>query len=288
MSAVLADPPHPAPSLVLVRPGDFDDPDSFVKARTEQWLAVMQLINPGNQVLPVLESTWITEWVGHHSKRIGDSIRATRGVSSEDMPKFIALGGLQKCVDDNREMHALLLKRVSQINALQTVLRNITLHRQRFAEQQTPDQMLDAIALRAFEALAIDGLPPEPGQSTLVLASSTEARVHVESPSVVSPIEDVEPVPPQPAQEQPLSETVTLEVETAGDKRYSVRVENPKQVFPATRFAAMAGIRNLQDSDGVAYPSDGSTYDPNTPLSPAKPLPSGLSHVFWHEYAAAG
>lgn len=272
-------------------PADFYDPASFVRARLEAWRAVSSDINPGNEILPVLESAWITEWMRCHAEHIGLAIRCTAGVASDELARYVEMGGLTKLVADFRSVRGTAEAQRLHIAALQGALRSIAEHRHAHAGVQTSDQMLEGIALKAFEALAYGRLPERaPAEPPAPVDAGTASEVQVPDPEVREVAAELierartdaeiegEPAsaPPSPRDDEP----------EEGKRRYHVKIADGFAVMTAQRFMAMAGVRRLTESDGAAHPSDGTHYDPLVAISPERPVPSGITHVVWKELAA--
>lgn len=257
----------PSPNVAAaISPADFSDPVGFSQARKEEWDKVAGRLNPGNELLPALESIWITEWLTFHAERVGLAVKATLGLGEDELRTYIGKGGLKQCVADFRELNARAQAQRAEIAALKDAIRRIAEHRHEFAGRQTPEQMLEGIALKAFEALAYGRLP-----ESVPSRGHEDAREDVALPEAERGA--VAEAPPSPTDAAPGG---------------LAPVEAPSQVLTAHRFAAMVGIRNLTKADGLAYASDGTSYDPDTPIDPESPLPAGVTHVVWKEYAAGG
>ncbi len=267
-------------------PADFYDPASFVRARLEAWRAVSGDINPGNEILPVLESAWITEWMRCHAEHIGLAIRCTAGVPSEELARYVEMGGLAKLVADFRSVRGTAEAQRLHIAALQSALRSIAEHRHAHAGQQTSEQMLEGIALKAFEALAYGRLPERPAAAAPDPASGMQVPdvevLEVAAELIERARTDAE-IEGEPANAPASPRDDEAE---EGKRRYHVRIAEGFAVMTAQRFMAMAGVRQLTETDGAAHPSDGTHYDPLVVISPERPVPAGITHVVWKELAA--
>jgi hypothetical protein len=280
--------PPPVPSY---HPADFFDPATFVQARLQAWQAVSGDINPGNEILPVLESAWITEWMRCHADRIGLAIRATVGIPSEELARYTDMGGMKKLVADFRSVRGTADAQREHIEALQAALRSIAEHRHVHAGTQTAEQMLEGIALKAFEAMAYGRLP-EPVRGTASSGDAQDAQadaVASEADALAAAAQLIEQAQADAIEGDPapaLHEPPPANDEDGAKRRFHAKVEGGMAVMTAQRFVAMAGIRKLSDRDGAAHPSDGTYYDPLTTISPERPVPHGITHIVWKEFAA--
>lgn len=282
------------PQVPSYDPADFLDPASFIQARHEAWRAVCSDINPGNEIVPVLESAWTVEWMRCHERRITLALTCTAGVASEELGRYVDLGGLRTFVADYRAVRGTTVAQQEHIGALQAALRSIAEHRHVHASSQTPEQMLEGIALKAFEALAYGRLPvpapSAPAASALEQQCAPEAGGRpdgVDLDAAAQLIEQAQVNAEVEGEPRSMSEPKDEGLNGVENKRrFHTKVDEGLKVMTAQRFMAMAGVRNLSDQDGAAHPSDGIHYDPLTTLSPARPVPAGITHIVWKEFAA--
>lgn len=268
----------PQPSI---RADDFQSMDSFIAARTALWNKVHRDLNPTNDVLPSLEAIWLREWMQAHAEIIGAKIRATAGLTLEELTRYASLGGLKQCVIELHSRTSDISTLKEQKTALEDTLRSIAQLRYTHAGRQTPEQIFDKIALIAHEALAY-------GRTAQV-----DAPAQPESDATTTPVVAPTEFPDGHADAVPTNTTTDAgggeEPQAPKEpphEQHAIPIAGTMQVFTAQKFMVMAGVRNLSSDDGEAYASNGKTYDATRKLDPQEPLPGGLSHVAWKEYAA--
>ena len=272
-------------SQPTIRAADFQGVDGFIEARTALWNKSRGDLNPSNDVLPALEAMWIREWMQEHADVIGARIRATAGLSFDELTRYTSLGGLKQCVIELHARTTDIATLKQQKRALVDALRSIAEHRHTHAGSQTPEQMLDKVALIAHEAIAY-GRPAAreqaPASEPALPVSPAPA---IAEPTQPAPGDDVqhEPAPSQPAPDQARVESSPAPV-LQETEQHALPLASGMEVFTAQKFMVMAGIRRLSSADGEAYASNGNTYDATRKLDPQEPLPGGLSHVAWKEY----
>lgn len=264
-----AAPQEDAPDSAAPRPLDHASVHDFLIARRAQAAELMPQVCAGGGLAEVLENAWISEWFNAHYGRIIRALQATEGLDFEALDFYIQRGGLQQCVADNIQLFEQQKALRSRIRQLETALSGIARVSGGDADQDR--RALDRMRLMAYEA--VTGLKAE------------DAPAEVEPQATPAEHEDDDALA-----DQVLAALVQDAVPDGTDDSAPATLQAlpPRaQVFTAERFVAMAGIRGLTIHDGDAFASDGETFDENVPIDPSMPLPMGVKHVYWKEFAAA-